>query len=84
VVHRFAEALPADVAVLDSAVAQSVTPQQVVGGVGTRSYVATMDAEQRAEFLGRVAALLATHPGTRGRSRLDLPYTTRAYRLTPR
>jgi hypothetical protein len=43
-----------------------------------------MDAAAREEFLGRVRRLLATHPGTRGRDRLELPYTTRAYRLTPR
>ena len=84
VVEDFAMALPADVAVFDSSVVQSVTPAQVVGGVGTRSYVATMDAEHREEFLGRVRDLLAGHPDTRGRDRLELPYTTRAYRLTPR
>jgi SAM-dependent methyltransferase len=84
VVEEFAAALPADVAVFDSAVVQSVTPEQVVGGVGTRSYVATMDAPRREEFLGRVRDLLAGHPGTRGRDHLELPYRTRAYRLTPR
>ncbi|MCZ2830037.1 methyltransferase domain-containing protein [Modestobacter sp. VKM Ac-2986] len=84
VVARFAAALPADVEVLDSAVVQSLTPEQVVGGIGTRSYVAVKDAAGRAEFLGRVRELLATHPDTRGRERLDLPYTTRAYRLAPR
>lgn len=84
VVGSFAAALPAAVAVLDSGIVQTVTPEQVVGGIGTRSYVATMDAAGREEFLGRVRRLLATHPGTRGRDRLELPYTTRAYRLTPR
>jgi SAM-dependent methyltransferase len=84
VVERFAAALPADVEVLDDAVVQSLTPEQVVGGIGTRSYVAVKDAAGRAEFLGRVRELLATHPDTRGRELLDLPYTTRAYRLTPR
>ena len=84
VVARFADLLPADVEVLDAAVVQSLTPEQVVGGIGTRSYVAVKDAAGRAEFLGGVRELLATHPDTRGRARLDLPYTTRAYRLTPR
>ena len=84
VVTAFAAALPADVDVLDSGVVQTVTPDQVVAGIGTRSYVATMDADRRAEFLGRVRELLATHPDTRGRYVLELPYTTRAYRLTPR
>jgi SAM-dependent methyltransferase len=84
VVAQFAAALPADVAVHDSQLTQSVTPEQVVGGIGTRSYVATMDADRRAEFLGRVRDLLATHPDTRGREQLQLPYATRAFRLTPR
>jgi hypothetical protein len=43
-----------------------------------------MDAARRAEFLERVRRLIDTHPGTRGRDRLELPYTTRAYRLIPR
>jgi SAM-dependent methyltransferase len=84
VVEEFARELHATVAVLDSAVVQRVTPEQVVGGIGTRSYVATMTAAQRDDFLGRIRALLAAHPGTRGRDLLELPYTTRAYRLTPR
>jgi SAM-dependent methyltransferase len=84
VVDRFAAELPADVEVADSAVSQTVTPEQVVGGIGTRSYVATKDAAARAGFLGRVRDLLATHPDTRGRDELVLPYTTRAYRLTLR
>lgn len=81
---EFARELDADLQLLDSAIRQRVSPEQVVGGIGTRSYVATMDADQRAEFLARVAELLATHPDTRGRELLDLPYTTRAYRITPR
>nr|WP_279590915.1 class I SAM-dependent methyltransferase [Modestobacter marinus] len=84
VVDRFAAVLPADVVVADSAVVQQVTPEQVVRGIGTRSYVATMDDARRVEFLGAVRELLATHPDTRGAAHLQLPYTTRAYRLTPR
>jgi SAM-dependent methyltransferase len=84
VVDRFAAELPATVEVFDSGTVQHVTPDQVVGGIGTRSYVATMDDAGRAQFLGRVRDLLATHPDTRGRAQLDLAYTTRAYRLTPR
>jgi SAM-dependent methyltransferase len=84
VVDRFAAELPAAVEVFDSGTVQHVTPDQVVGGIGTRSYVATMDDAGRAQFLGRVRDLLATHPDTRGRDQLDLAYTTRAYRLTPR
>ncbi|GAB3363494.1 class I SAM-dependent methyltransferase [Modestobacter lapidis] len=84
VVDRFAAALPATVEVADSSVVQRVGPEQVVRGIGTRSYVATMDDARRAEFLGRVRHLLATRPDTSGAELLDLPYTTRAYRLVPR
>jgi len=83
VVDAFATELPATVEVFDSGIVQEVTPEQVVGGIGTRSYVATMDDVGRARFLGRVRDLLATHPDTRGRELLELPYTTRAYRLSP-
>ena len=55
-----------------------------LGGIGTRSYVATMDDAGRARFLARVRDLVDMHPDTRGRDQLELPYTTRAYRLTPR
>jgi len=84
VVERFAAELSATIATADAAVVQRVTPEQVVRGIGTRSYVATMDEARRAEFLGRVRDLLATHPDTRGAQLVDLPHTTRAYRLTPR
>jgi SAM-dependent methyltransferase len=84
VVDRFAAELPASVEVFDSGTVQHVSPAQVVQGIGTRSYVATMDDAGRARFLDRVRDLLATHPDTRGRDELELPYTTRAYRLTPR
>ncbi|WP_369130933.1 class I SAM-dependent methyltransferase [Modestobacter roseus] len=81
VVDRFAAALPAEVATADSGTVQEVTPEQVVAGIGTRSYAATMDAPRRAELLGRVRHLLAKHPDTRGQEVLQLPYTTRAHRL---
>jgi SAM-dependent methyltransferase len=84
VVAQFAAALPADVETVESAVVQRVTAEEVVAGIGTRSYAATMDADARAAFLGRIRDLLATHPDTAGRDVLDLPYRTQAHRLTPR
>jgi len=84
VVDRFAEELPADVAVLESGIVQPVTPEDVVAGIATRSHVALMDDVGRAAFLAGVRELLAEHPDTRGRELLELPYVTRAYRLTPR
>ncbi len=84
VVTAFAAALPADVATHRSGTVQRVTPEQVVAGIGTRSYVATMTPDARAAFLGGLRELLAAHPDTAGRDVLDLPYRTDAHRLTPR
>ncbi len=83
VVDAFAQALPARVVHARSAVVQRVTPEQVVGGIGTRSYVATMDDAEREAFLSGLRDLLARHPDTRGRSVLELPHRTDAYRLEP-
>ena len=66
-----------------SAVVQRLTPEEVVGSIATRSYVAVMDDARRADFLTGIRGLLAGHPGTRGRAVVELPYATRAYRLTP-
>jgi SAM-dependent methyltransferase len=83
VVELIARALDARVERFRSGIVQRVAPGQVVEGIATRSYVATMDDARREEFLGRVGALLAGHPDTRGREVLDLPYRTDAYLLTP-
>ena len=81
VVEAFARALPARVTRAESSVVQQVTAEQVVAGIGTRSYVVTMDAAAREAFLGGLRELLAGHPGTRGRAVLELPYRTDVYRL---
>ena len=83
VVDAFARALGARVEHHRSGVVQRLTPEDVVAGIATRSYVATMDDARREAFLGGVRAVLDTHPGTRGRDVVDLPYRTDAYRLTP-
>ncbi|MGK5110605.1 MULTISPECIES: class I SAM-dependent methyltransferase [unclassified Geodermatophilus] len=83
VVHDLAASLDARVERFRSAVVQRLTSEQVVAGIATRSYVATMDDAHRTEFLDRVREVLATHPDTRGRDLVDLPYRTDAYRLTP-
>ena len=83
VVDAFGAELGARVEHSESRVVQDATPEQVVGSIGTRSYVAVMDADRRAAFLDRIRTLLATHPETRGREVLHLPYRTDAYRLIP-
>ncbi|WP_104525898.1 class I SAM-dependent methyltransferase [Blastococcus atacamensis] len=84
VVDLMAAELDADVEVVESAIVQRVSPEDVVAGIGTRSYVALMDDAARDEFLSGIRALLAGHPDTCGRAQLELPYRTHAYRLTPR
>ena len=84
VVAEFVRALPADVEIAESGIVQRVTAEDVVAGIATRSYVAVMDDARRDDFLGRLRALLAGHPDTRDRNVLELPYVTRAYRLTRR
>jgi SAM-dependent methyltransferase len=84
VVSGLAGELSAVVAVTESAVVQRMTPEQVVGLIATRSYVATMDPGPAETLLARIRNLVDTHPGTRGRAVVELPYVTCAYRLTPR
>jgi len=81
VVEQFTRELGVTEQCLESRIVQTVTPEQVVAGIATRSYAATMDPDTRERFLDRVRHLLATHPDTRGRTRLDLPYVTAAHRL---
>jgi ubiquinone/menaquinone biosynthesis C-methylase UbiE len=83
VVERFTRELDATEQCLESGIVQAVSPEQVVAGIATRSYAATMDADTRKIFLDRIRELLATHPDTRGRTQLDLPYVTAAHRLLP-
>ena len=83
VVDAFARALGARVEHHRSGIVQRLSPEQVVAGIATRSYVATMDDARREAFLGEVRAVLDTHPDTRGRDVVDLPYRTDAHRLTP-
>jgi SAM-dependent methyltransferase len=84
VVDRLGEELPADIEMVESGIVARLTPEQVVAGIATRSYVALMDQTRRTGFLSEVRELLARHPDTRGRREIELPYVTRGYRLTPR
>ncbi|WP_448625651.1 class I SAM-dependent methyltransferase [Geodermatophilus sp. URMC 64] len=83
VVAGFAQELGARDEYFESGIVQIVTPEQVVAGIATRSYVATMADPAREAFLGRIRDLLATHPGTRDHAVLELPYVTTAHRLRP-
>ena len=52
--------------------------------LATRSYVATMSEQRRADFLGAVRELLATQPDTRGREIVEVRLVSSAWRLLPR
>jgi len=56
-----------------------MTPDAIVGLVGTFSFVRL--APDRDERLDATRELLATHPETRGRELIDVPYVTAVYRV---
>ena len=84
VTDSFVRALDADVEVHEAVAVQHQTPAQVVAGLATRSYVATMGEERRAGFLRSVRELLDTHPDTRGRDVIEVRLVSSAWRLVPR
>ena len=84
VTGSFVRALDADLEVHQAVAVQHQTPEQVVAGLATRSYVATMDEARRERFLGSVRELLATHPDTRDRDVVEVRLVTSAWRLHPR
>jgi SAM-dependent methyltransferase len=84
VVEAFTAHLSADVETHTSRWAHRVSPEAVVGRAASSSRVGLMDEATREAYLGRIRDLLATHPHTRGRDELDLPYVTTASRMVPR
>ncbi|WP_042428777.1 class I SAM-dependent methyltransferase [Streptacidiphilus anmyonensis] len=59
---------------------QTLTGDQLVDLVASRSYVITMAATEREALLTEVRALLDRHPALAGRERVELPYRTNCYR----
>jgi SAM-dependent methyltransferase len=84
VVDAFARELDAEVVTRSTRWLHRVPPGAVVGRVASSSRIALMDDVERTAYLDRVRELLATHPDTRGREELDVPYVTNAYRFLPR
>jgi SAM-dependent methyltransferase len=84
VVRAFAAELRAEVTEHTVDWVHRVPPQAVVGRAASSSRVALLDDAGREEYLGRIRGLLATHPQTRGRDELDVPYRTSSWRLVPR
>jgi SAM-dependent methyltransferase len=54
-----------------------MTREQLLAMVTSRSYVITMPPPEREEMLGRLEALLDTHPDLAGQSEYHMPYVTR-------
>jgi SAM-dependent methyltransferase len=84
VAEGLARALDADLEVHEAVAVQHQTPEEVVAGLATRSYVGTMAEQRREQFLGAVHDLLATHPDTRGRDVVEVRLVSSAWRLRPR
>jgi SAM-dependent methyltransferase len=60
--------------------AHTVTPDELLDMVASRSYVITASADRRNALLTRVANLVETHPALAGRDRFPVPYLTDCYR----
>ena len=84
VTEAFVRELDADLQTYESVAVQRQTPDDVVAGLATRSYVATMSERHRADFLGAVRELLAAHPDTRGREVVEVRLLSSAWRMVPR
>lgn len=61
---------------------RSMTVEEVVAMAASRSSVIALSRQQREQVFDGVRELLATHPETAGRERVDLPYVTSAFRAT--
>lgn len=57
-----------------------MTADELVAMAASRSYVIALPEAERTDLLERIRTLLATHPDTAGRDRIELPYTTSAFR----
>lgn len=61
---------------------QVLTPDEVVAGLATRSYVVLLEPTKRCRLLSAARQLLATHPDTAGLDVIEHPYRTFAYKLS--
>jgi SAM-dependent methyltransferase len=62
----------------------TLTGEQLVDMVASRSYVITMPDAERSALLAEVRHLLDRHPAVAGRTRFGLPYRTECYRARVR
>lgn len=59
---------------------QQLTPQELVGLVCSRSYVAILAADKREQLIANVKTLCREHPDLRGKESFVMPYQTHAFR----
>ncbi|MBB5110238.1 SAM-dependent methyltransferase [Micromonospora echinospora] len=64
--------------------ATTLTPDEVVGMLHTRSFWLTADADERRRVDAELAELFATHPDLAGRDAVELPYRTMVLRARRR
>lgn len=60
---------------------QALTPEGVVARVQGVSHVAVLPPDEQGAVLDEVRAVLAAHPDTHGRARLEIPYRVDCYSL---
>ncbi len=60
----------------------ALSPEQVVAGLATRSYVVLLEPAERLRLLTAAGQIMATHPETAGLDVVEFPYRTFAYRIT--
>lgn len=58
---------------------QTGTPELVIERTRSTSFIAALPPERHQHALDAVAELLATHPDTRGRDQITIPYNTQIY-----
>jgi SAM-dependent methyltransferase len=58
---------------------QAIAPEGVLDRIGSVSHVVVLPPDRRAAVVGELRELLATHPDTRGRTELRIPYRVDAY-----
>lgn len=61
------------------AFAQDLGEDDLLARVSSISFIAALAEEERERVLADVRELVATHPATRGRARIELPYRTKAF-----
>ncbi len=82
VAHSLAQHLGWTVHRAEFSYAHALSPEEVVAGLATRSYVVLLEPAARLRLLTAAEQIMATHPDTAGLDIVEFPYRTFAYRIT--